>query len=118
MDGLHRLLAYAAVATTAVGVVWSLLLIARQRADAPGFERFQAAVVSLVIVGAASGTVLLVAGAQPAEPLHLLYAAVAVVVIPFARSVAGRTIERRGAVILLAAFAALGAIIYRLFTTG
>lgn len=118
MDGIHRLLAYAAAVTTAVGIVWSLLLIGRQRPGVPGFERFQAAVVSLIIVGAASGAVLLVMGARPAEPLHLLYAAVAVVVIPLARSFVGRTIERRGAVFLLAAFAALGAIIYRLFTTG
>lgn len=118
MDGFHRLLAYAAVATTAVGIVWSLLLIDRQRPDVPGFERLQATVVSLIIVGAASGTVLLVMGAQPADPLHLLYAAIAVVVIPLARSFAGRTIERRSAILLLAAFAALGAIIYRLFTTG
>ena len=118
MDGIHRLLAYAAVATTAVGVAWSLLLIGRRRPDVPGFERFQAAVVSLIIVGAASGTVLLVMGARPAESLHLLYAAVAVAIIPLARSFVGRTNERREGLVLLAGFVVLAAVVYRLFTTG
>ena len=118
MEGIHRLLAYAALVTTAVGLVWSLLLVGRQRRDVRAFERFQAAVVSLIIVGAASGTVLLVAGGRPAEPLHLIYAAIAVVVIPFARSFSGRTGDRREVVVLLGAFLVLGALLYRLFTTG
>lgn len=118
MDGVHQLLAYAVVAATVVGVVQSLLLIGWQRDDVLASERLQAAVVSLVIVGAASGIILLAMGYRPADPLHLLYAAVAVVVIPVARSFAGRTLERRTALLLLAALIVLGALTYRLFTTG
>ena len=84
----------------------------------PDSVRFQAAAVSQIIVAATSGIVLLVTGARPTDPLHLLYAAVAVAVIPVARSFAGGTFERRRAVLLLAAFVVLGALTYRLFTTG
>ena len=117
MDTIHRLLAYAAAAVTVVGIAWSLLLVLRSRQAAPGFERFQAAVVSLIIVGAASGVLLLLSGARPGEGLHLLYAVIALTIIPLARSFLGRTSERRTAVLLLVAFVALGAVIYRLFTT-
>lgn len=118
MDAIHRLLAYAAATATAVGIGWSLLLVSRSRPGASDFVRFQAALVSLIIVGAASGVLLLLTGARPAEGLHLLYAFVAVTIIPLARSFLGRTSDRRTAVLLLVAFVVLGAVTYRLFTTG
>lgn len=74
--------------------------------------------MSLMIVGAASGALLLLTGARPGEGLHLLYAVIALTIIPLARSFLGRTSERSTAVLLLVAFVALGAVIYRLFTTG
>ncbi len=118
MDAIHRLLAYAAVAATVVGLAWSLMLVLRGRPGASGYERLQAAVVSVFVVGAASGLLLLLTGARPADGLHLLYAAVAVIVIPLARSFLGRTNDRRTALLLLVAFAVVGAVTYRLFTTG
>src|SRR6266545_4848110 len=55
VDPIHSLLAYAAAVITVVGIAWSLYIVLRSRPDPPSFELFQAAVVSLIIVGAASG---------------------------------------------------------------
>ena len=118
MDTIHRVISYAAVAGIAVGIGWSVLLAASGRAGGPTFERFQAAVVSVLIVAAASGLLLLGSGARPADGLHLLYAVIAIALIPLARSFLGRTSGRRATAFVLAAFVALGAIGYRLFTTG
>jgi len=118
LDGIHRLLAYAVVALVGAGIVWSLLLVASARVGGPTFERFQAAVVALLVVGAASGVVLVATGMRPTEGLHLLYAAVAISLIPLARSFLGRWNSRSAAGLLLVAFIVLGAVVYRLFTTG
>ena len=118
LDGIHRLLAYAIVGVTVAGIGWSVLLVVAGRAGGPAFERFQAAVVSLLVVGAASGLVLLATGARPADGLHLLYTIVAIALIPLARSFLGRARSRGAAPMLLAAFVVLGGLTYRLFTTG
>ena len=118
MDGIHRLLAYGAVALTVAGIGWSLLLVFAGRAGGPAFERLQAAAVSVLVVAAASGLVLLAVGARPAEGLHLLYAIVAIALIPLARSFLGRANARAAGALLFAAFVVLGGVAYRLFTTG
>lgn len=117
LDGIHGLLAYAIVAVIVAGIGWSVVLVVAGRAGGPTFERFQAAVASLLVVGAASGLVLLATGARPADGLHLLYAVVAIALIPLARSFLGGT-NRAAAALLLAAFVVLGGVVYRLFTTG
>ena len=118
MDGIHRLLAYAGVALAVAGIGWSLVLVAAGRAGGPAFERFQAAVVSVLIVGGVSGLVMLATGSRPAEGLHLLYAIVAIALIPLARSFVGRAHGRSAGLLLLAGFVVLGAVMYRLFATG
>lgn len=118
MDTIHRLLAYAAVAGTAAGIGWSVFLVLGRNPGGPGFERFQAAVVSVLVVGAASGAILVASGARPADGLHLLYAVIAIGLVPLARSFLGRTNRRSAGALLLAAFVVLGAVLYRLFTTG
>lgn len=118
MDRIHQILAYATVAFTVAGIGWSVFLALTRRAGGPAFERFQAAVVSVLIVGAASGLVLLVVGARPAEGLHLLYAIVAIALIPLARSFLGRAHGGATVGLLLVVFVVLGAVVYRLFTTG
>ncbi len=70
------------------------------------------------VIGAASGLVLLATGAGPAEGLHLLYAIVAIALIPLARSFRGRAKRRAVGPLLLAASVVLGGVVYRLFTTG
>lgn len=118
VDAIHRLLAYAAVLGIVVGVGWSVVLVLGWRSAGPGFERFQAALVSLFLVGAASGLTLLLSGARPSDGLHLLYALVAVALVPLARSFLARTSRRDGSVVLLVSFVVLGAVLYRLITTG
>lgn len=115
---MHRLIAYVAIPAVAAGIGWSVLLALAGRAGGAGFERFQAAVVSLLIVGGASGLILLATGARPADGLHLLYAGIAIVVVPLARSFIGRPGGRGATASMLAAFVALGAVLYRLLTTG
>lgn len=118
MDAIHRALAYGAVAVAVVGIGWSALIAAKGLEGTRSFERFQAAVVSLLIVASASGLLLLVTGSRPSESLHLLYAGVALAVIPLARSFLGRASRRRAGLLFLTAFVVLGAALYRLFTTG
>lgn len=117
-DAIHRFLAHAIVAAVAGGVVWSAALARAGRAESPRFEQYQAAVVSLVIVGSASGLVLVASGSRPTDGLHLLYALIAVALIPLARSFLGRARGRAAGALLLVAFVVLGAVVYRLFTTG
>lgn len=100
------------------GIAWSAALAVSARAGGPMFERYQAAVVSVLIVAAAGGLILLLLGSAPTEGVHLLYAAVAIVLVPLARSFLGRTSGRGAASLLLVTFAVLGALMYRLFTTG
>ena len=118
LDGIHRFLAYAGVAITVAAIGWSLLLAFTGREGGPAFERFQAAVVSTLVVGAASGLVVLATGARPADGLHLLYAIVAIGLIPLARSFFGRANGRATVALTFAAFVVLGGLMYRLFTTG
>jgi hypothetical protein len=115
---MHRLIAYVAIAFIAAGIGWALLLAVAGRAGGAAFERFQAAVVSLLFVGSASGAILLATGARPADGLHLLYAAIALAVVPLARSFQSRPSGRGTVGVLLAAFVVLGAVLYRLLTTG
>jgi len=101
-----------------VGIVWSLVLVATGRPGGPRFEQAQAAVVSVFVIAAVSGGLLLLTGSRPPESLHFLYALVALAVIPLARSFQDRTRARSAAVLLLVAFVALGAVTYRLFASG
>lgn len=118
MDAVHLALAYLSVAGVVAGVGWSAVLASTGRAGGPLDDRFQAAIVSVLVVGAASGLIMLALGARPSDGLHLLYAAVAVAVIPLARSFFGRADGRRASGLLVVAFVVLGGLLFRLFTTG
>ena len=118
MEIAHLLLAYASIAVVVAGGGWSIALILRREPGGPRFEQLQAAVVAILVVGAASGLMTLAAGRRPADGIHLMYAAIAIGLIPLARSFFGRTGGRRAAMLALATFGVLGAIVYRLFTTG
>lgn len=118
MDTLHRLLADGAVIGAVIGIGWSVRLVITRRTGGPSFERLQAAIVAVLIVTAASGLVMLAMGDRPADGLHLLYAVIAIGIIPLARSFLGGSVGRRPAALLLVAFVVVGAVVYRLFTTG
>ena len=118
MDTIHRWLAVGAVVAALIGIAWSLVLVATGRPGGQRYEQTQAGVVAVFVIAAASGGLLLITGARPKEGLHFIYAAVALAVIPLARSFLGRTTPRRASGLLLIAFVVLGAVTFRLFTTG
>jgi hypothetical protein len=70
-------------------------------------KRFQAGVVAPLVVAAVSGLFMVATGAWPADGLHLLYAALAVGLIPLARSFLGALRGRRADVFMIVAFAVL-----------
>ncbi len=115
---MHALLADTTVAAVAVGIGWSALLTLTGRSGGAPFERYQVIPVGLVFVAAVSGLVLIATGAQPADGLHSLYAVVATAAIPLARSFFGGARGRGAGAAALVAFVVLGAVLYRLFTTG
>lgn len=117
MEVIHRVLAYGAVAAAGVGLVWSAVLATRPATDRQLFDRFGLLVVGLLVAAALAGVAQLAAGARPKEDLHLIYAAIAIGLIPLARSfVTGKT--RREAVVIVAAYLVLAGVLFRLFTTG
>jgi hypothetical protein len=118
MEAIHRLIAYGAIPLIVTGIGWSIIHVVARRAGGAAFDRFQAAVVSVLSVGSVSGAVLLASGTKPTDGLHLLYAAGALAMVPLARSFAGRSGQRAPAALLLSAFVVLGALLYRLLTTG
>jgi uncharacterized MAPEG superfamily protein len=118
MEAIHRLIAYGAIPLIVTGIGVSILLVAARRAGGAAFDRFQAAVVSVLFVGSVSGAVLFASGMRPTDGLHLLYAAVALATVPLARSFTGRSGGLGTAALLLAAFVVLGALLFRLITTG
>ena len=117
MELAHRVIAYAGVAAVALGVAWSVARATRPRSESRLLERYQLLVVGLFLAAGAAGALLLVTGARPADDLHLLYAAVAIGLIPLARSYVTEAGRRRTIAILLA-FLALGGVLFRLFSTG
>jgi hypothetical protein len=72
----------------------------------------------LLVVTSAGGLGLLLAGGGPHEPLHLLYAVLAIGSLPVADSLARNASPRRRALITLLAAAVLFVLIARLIQTG
>ena len=117
VDSAHRILAFVALAAVGLGMVWSLVLAATARAGGRAFDRFQAVVVATFLIAAAAGVARLASGMRPTDQLHLIYGAVAVVLIPVGRSfLVGR--PRRDSLLMLLVFVSLGGVILRLFSTG
>jgi len=98
------------------GAAWSLVLAARVAWD-PRLVRYTAGVVALLAAGALVGIMQLASGAAPREGLHLVYGAIALGILPLARSFAGGR-PRRDAALMAAAYLVLAVVLYRLFTTG
>lgn len=118
VEAIHRLIAYGAIPLIVTGIGWSIILVVARRGGGAAFDRFQAAVVSVLFVGTVSGAVLLASGGRPTDGLHLLYAAVAVAMVPLARSFTAGSSQRATAALLLAGFVVMGALVYRLIATG
>ncbi len=117
MDIAHGVLAYAAIGVVGVGFIWSLLAFLGMDFAVRTFDRLQAIAIGVFLVASLAGGWLLISGGQPNESLHLVYAAVAIGLIPLSRSfVPGR--DRRAPLVLIGAFVVLALVLYRLFTTG
>lgn len=110
MDAVHRILGYVVVLAVGIGIAWSL--VATRNADLRGrsFPRFQAVVVGVFVVASVAGLGMLLSGGQPKESLHLVYAAIAIVLLPLARSFVP-AIDRRSGIAALAAFVVLGGVV-------
>ncbi len=117
MELVHRVLAYVAVAAVGVGIVWSIVLTLRPTRERRGIDRFGLGVVVLLLAAAAAGAVQLASAARPRDDLHFVYAAIAIGLIPLARSfIVGNS--RHGAWLTVAAYVVLGGVLFRLFSTG
>lgn len=117
----HDLHLTLATGTVAAAVVAAVEAAGRALTGRPP-GRFSAAMSAIVAVAvgmtAAGGLAMLARGQRPAELLHLVYAALAFVLIPLGDSLtAHATPRRRAGARLLAALAVL-AVIARLFATG
>lgn len=115
---IHNTIALIAVVAIGGGVGWAAYLAISDRSGGPRFVRFQAAVVAVLVVAAASGALLLAIGASPSESLHFLYAILAIALIPLARSSFSHARRRRQALAMLVAFVVLGGVLFRLFASG
>lgn len=113
---VHRALAIvvalAGVALLVAGVGWG-------RLGRPGLlavDRTILAALVLVLVAIASGLFLFVGGPPPADPLHFLYAAAALAVLPIVRF--GGVFGRRRALWLAVGAVVLVGLVVRLAQTG
>lgn len=131
MTTAHHVAGWAVVAVTAgllVGAIWSWL--ASRRSDGERDHRFAVDRLVLIVlaavgVAALQGLAVLATGARPGEPLHVLYAVLALVALPVAWALGGRAAagarsgerRRRDAWVAVSAVVMLG-IELRLFLTG
>ncbi|TMF36039.1 MAG: hypothetical protein E6I26_08910 [Chloroflexi bacterium] len=129
MTDAHQVLARGVVALTIALLLAALWSVAAARASGGARDhRFAVDRLVLVAVGAIAanvivGALLVVGGARPADPLHLLYGVTSVVTIPLAWSLGGRSIRGAPSRALRDAWVAVAAAILlgiqlRLFTTG
>jgi hypothetical protein len=70
-----------------------------------------------IVLGVLSGGTVLAAGSRPTDPLHYLYAAIALLALPVVRAWGGPLAGRRPGVMLLGSLVLLG-VTLRLFQTG
>jgi hypothetical protein len=114
----HLFLAYAAAAVallTLVGAIAALVLGVRLRLL---LDRLILVAVVVLLLAAVSGLPMILFGGPPADVLHLVYGAVAPVILLGGRYLGrGGSMGRRAAIVAIAALALLG-VVYRLFTTG
>jgi hypothetical protein len=113
---VHRLIAIvagvAAAATVAVVVVRAWL----GRPGRLAVDRVILAALVVIVANVAVGLVLLATGSRPADPLHFLYAVVALLALPIARF--WGALERRRALALAIGGVVLVGLVVRLFQTG
>ncbi len=112
----HHLIALL-VAAAGLGLAVVVALGAgRRQSGRLAADRVILAALALVAVGVVTGLVVLLTGGRPNDPLHLLYAVVALLVLPVARFW-GR-LGRHRTLALGVGGVLLAALVVRLFQTG
>lgn len=90
----------------------------RRRTRGPLADRLEAVVLILLVITSAGGLGILIGGSGPAEPLHFLYAVLALGSLPVANSLSRNASTRRQALITFVTAVVAIVLIARLFQTG
>jgi hypothetical protein len=93
----------------------------RAIANRPGAalsQRLETILLILLVITSAGGVGLVVGGSGPHEPLHYLYAALALAGLPIANSLSRNAGPRRQAIVTFVAALIVVVVILRLFQTG
>ena len=112
---IHHLAAPLVAAAALVLLVTVVVGAARHRPVRFASDRAILLALGLVSLGILSGLVTLVAGGAPADPLHFVYAVVALAVLPVVRF--WDRLARRRALALAIGAVVLAALMLRLFQT-
>jgi hypothetical protein len=118
LHGLHVAAFWAAVAVAAALGVLALGDVVARRLHRFALDRLLLALLAFVAVGELTGLGMLVTGARPLDPLHLLYGAAALLVPAVARWLGRRPEARRRGAWLAAGSLAVAGVLFRLWTTG
>lgn len=102
-------------AVVATGLTAAVLAL---RGGSPWVDRLRLGLTAVIGLQVALGAVTLIGGKQPAEPLHLLYGAVGLLVLPAASSFAAEAPHADRAWVVVAACAVLLLLAWRLASTG
>lgn len=117
MPTIHLILAAVTAIAVAAAIAWSVALAATGNGGGRAYHRLLAAIVGLVLVAIIAGALTFVSGTGPADGLHVVYAGVAIVLLPLARSYLSPS-SRRDRLLMVGALVLLGGIVFRLFATG
>src|SRR6266545_1117406 len=98
---LHGWLAYAAAIVMAIVALDAGRRAWRRLPRGPLADRLEAIVLILLLITSAGGLGILIGGSAPAEPLHFLYAVLALSSLPVANSLSRNATARRQALITL-----------------
>ena len=90
----------------------------RGASDGPAARGLEAVLLLLVGLTIAGGLGILVGGGRPREPLHFVYAVVAMGILPTAAAFATRATPRTRAFVMSAGALVTLAVVIRLFGTG
>jgi hypothetical protein len=115
---LHVLLALASLAAIGLVTIEGAVRLARARPPGRAAAAGSSTVAILLGMTAAGGLALLVSGHRPKEFLHLVYALLALGLVPLADSLAVQARPRRRALARLGGALIAAGVIVRLFATG
>jgi heme A synthase len=117
VESAHRLLGWLVGGAALIAALLALAGWARPPLRRQWLDRAILATIVLVAIDVLVGLALLVTGARPVDPLHFLYAVLALAALPVARFWGGRRRGPRAGLILLGAVVLVGLIV-RLYQTG